>query len=170
MKEVAWAYASLTRLPPAQRAAVAGCAAVLVGAGSTVGGPTGPPLFARSYFLNLAHAGLYGFFAFGLLLLLGPGAPRRARAWLLVLGVVLAAGLLDEWHQQQMPHRTSSLLDVGSDLLGAAATLCLARWAAVAQPDPRAGWHLAGLAAGLLLLWTFVPTTTGGWALPALRG
>jgi VanZ family protein len=60
-------------------------------------------------------------------------AKYRRRAALLALGLTLLVAILDEWHQSFDPSRTSSVRDVGLDLLGgviflSVALFILKRW------------------------------------------
>jgi VanZ family protein len=63
-----------------------------------------------------------------------PSPPKyRRRAALLALGLTLLTAILDEWHQSFDPSRTSSVLDVGLDILGgviflSVALFVLKRW------------------------------------------
>lgn len=63
-----------------------------------------------------------------------PSPPKyRRRAALLALGLTLLVAILDEWHQSFDPSRTSSIRDVGLDILGgviflSVALFVLKRW------------------------------------------
>jgi len=53
-----------------------------------------------------------------------PQLKKSAVFWS-VLGLVLILAWLDEFHQSFVPGRTSSLIDVGIDMIGAGSALCL---------------------------------------------
>ncbi len=88
------------------------------------------PSFAYSVVSNLAHAPLFGVLALLLAALLVPRPVRepadlgRPRA-LLVLLLVCAYGLFDEWHQSRVPGRDASPLDVVTDAVAALATVAV---------------------------------------------
>ncbi|MFQ5750050.1 MAG: VanZ family protein [Planctomycetota bacterium] len=150
-------FERVARLPMAWRLAGFFFAFSLVSGASFLTFRGGGKSFSLGYLFNLGHVPLYGLLAFQVLLLQGPHAPRRAFNWSLVLLLILVTGLADEWHQGFMEGRTSSLADIGSDLLGALIALNLARWAATPGASRREGVHLLLLAAAAMLFWGFVP-------------
>ena len=85
-----------------------------------------PGRISGSWLLNTGHSLLFGLLALCWILCL----PRRER-WpqvrpgggALVLGLVLALGILDELHQSYVPGRVMSVSDVFTDLTGAACVL-----------------------------------------------
>ncbi len=87
------------------------------------------PVFLWELASNLAHAPLFGFLA--LLLAALFLRPRAAGGWPrfdaaragLVLALVLAYGVIDEWHQMRVPGREPSAFDIVTDLTGALAVL-----------------------------------------------
>src|SRR6185436_2762225 len=102
---------------------------------------------------NLAHAPLFGILTLLTAALVlrergddwpRPSTARRA----LVLAVVLAYGLCDEWHQTHVPGRDGSLLDALTDLVSA--TLVLWIVATLARRDLTDRTLLARLGAGVL--------------------
>ena len=103
---------------------------------------------------NLAHAPLFGTLAIfvAALALREPGgdwpSPRRARI-AIVLGSVLAYGLIDEWHQSHIPGRKPSLLDVLTDMVSASVVLWVVY--TLGREDLRARTLYARLGAGLFL-------------------
>ncbi|HEX6882048.1 MAG TPA: VanZ family protein [Planctomycetota bacterium] len=81
---------------------------------------------------NLAHAPLFGLLALWLAAVVlrerDGGWPRPSRARdALVLGLVLAYGVLDELHQSRVPGRDASALDVLTDVVGALLVLWIVR-------------------------------------------
>jgi VanZ family protein len=85
-----------------------------------------------AYPSNLAHAALFGLLALWTSLGLprAGGWPRLdARGVALVLALVLACAVADEWHQASTPGRSPSVYDLGTDLAGAGATLAVAGYA-----------------------------------------
>ena len=77
------------------------------------------------------HLVLYGVLAWLIRSTFGTWKNTNARQlhWILVCAALAALyGLLDEYHQSFVPHRTASMYDVGLDSLGAAAA-CLGYWA-----------------------------------------
>jgi len=100
---------------------------------------------------NLAHAPLFGLLA--LWLALAPpreaGWPRLSRgAVLAILGAVVLYGLVDELHQTTVPGRVASVLDILTDLVGAACTLWVVGYVGGRGASERGLW--ARLAAGVL--------------------
>lgn len=99
---------------------------------SAMEGEDGPRNFLASWFFNAAHAPFYGVLAVWLVVALprrDDGWPRiDARAVALVLGVVVAYALIDEWHQGRVPGRDPDALDILTDVVGAGATLWMIRW------------------------------------------
>lgn len=101
---------------------------------------------------NLVHAPLFGLLALWLALALPRGGPRPRWPLLstaLVGAVVVLVGLygaVDEWHQSLVPGRTPSVRDLGIDLVGAYATLAVARYVSRAEAR-EAGVHRRLLAA-----------------------
>jgi len=80
---------------------------------------------------NLAHAPLFGLLTLwvaALCLRRSDGAwPQKADARvLLVVGLVVAWGVLDEWHQSRVPGRDASALDVLTDAVSATVLLWVA--------------------------------------------
>ncbi len=100
----------------------------------------GTPFWSLAF--NLGHAVLYG--ALAVLALLGlpdaSGAVLSTGARRAVVAAVGLCGLLDEFHQRFVPGRDFSLLDLGTDLVGAAgALLVLERLVRIGREDRRAG-------------------------------
>lgn len=98
------------------------------------------PEWLLSIVHDLAHPAAFGLLA----LLLVPLLPRRGTgearwvAWSrsrggVLFAVVLAYGLVDEWHQSLVPGRVASLLDVLSDVVGAGAVLAVVAY--LSRPD-----------------------------------
>jgi hypothetical protein len=113
---------------------------------------------------NFAHALEYGVLALWLALCV----PRRAgwpdlapRTRAVLLALVVAYALSDEWHQSLTPDRDASLFDVLTDAVGAGLTLAVIAAAAGPRAAPKRlpllfGWGiLACLACALLA--TFAP-------------
>lgn len=130
--------------------------------------PAGPPSgsLAWSVVSNAVHAPLFGLWAVWLALL----APRRTGEWpapsptarAALLGVVALGGLVDEFHQHLWTAgRDFSVLDVASDLVGAAIALHMVEYLGSPRASrsgvfARLGFAaLASLAAGALA--TFAP-------------
>lgn len=121
------------------------------------------PMFPGSTFVaNLAHAPLFGLLALWATLTLprADGWPRLDRRTLpLVAGAVALWAVVDEWHQAHVPGRDVSLWDLGTDAVGALATLAVIHWVGRADADERGlrrrlGWGLAAcLAAAALSTW-----------------
>lgn len=141
----------LGRQPLPLRLLVLAVALALLAMASSVTFTPGPPSFATGLVLNLGHLPLYGLLSLALLALAGP-RPRLIPALLWLPAGVLLAGVLDEWHQATVAERTSSLLDLGSDLLAAWLVLALAAWE---RRSRRAAdfWNLLGLGLALALYW-----------------
>jgi hypothetical protein len=82
---------------------------------------------------NLGHAFLFGILCLLLAALVlrpgprpVPGGTWPELGWRRVLSLLLAVGaygLVDEWHQSRVPGRSPSLLDILTDLVGAACVL-----------------------------------------------
>ena len=108
----------------------------------------------EAWVANLAHAPLFGLLALWWLPVVlaraeGRGLPPvGAGRAVLTVGLVLAFGFVDEWHQSQVPGRDPSLQDIATDVVGALCVLAVAGY--VARPDATdAGtWRRLGL--GLL--------------------
>jgi VanZ family protein len=149
-------FAALARFPLALRAL--GFLACLAGvvAASHLDGFAGPEEEVLGYLQNLAHAPLFGALALSFLVLLGPAAPLRPLVWPATLALVLAAGLLDEWHQTTVETRGSDLKDVVTDLLGAFTALVLAAWSARAPLRLAGGALRFAVLIALLLGWGLV--------------
>ena len=106
-------------------------------------------------FTNLGHAPLFGLLALWMALALPREAGERGwprldaagrRAVLLAVG---AAAILDELHQHLGGRgRELSLLDLGTDLVGAAGLLLVAAYAGRADATGAGLWLRIGLAAG----------------------
>lgn len=114
--------------------------------------PRGPHL-GWEFLSNLAHAPLFGLLALWVAAVVlrerDGGWPRPSRARdALVLGSVLAYGVLDELHQSRVPGRDASALDVLTDVVGAAVVLWIVRTLGRA---PAERTLLARLGLGLLL-------------------
>lgn len=130
---------------------------------------TRPGLPAQSFLNNLGHAPLFGLLALWAAL----GLPRERgwprldrRAVALVLAGVLAWGVIDELHQGSVPGRDVSVLDLLTDLTGAACVLWVARYAG--RPEATSRGATARLGAGLVLcasaaaVATWLPVAFGG--------
>jgi VanZ family protein len=68
------------------------------------------------------------------------GSHLRLRCAVLAVGMTLATGVLDEWHQSFDPSRTSSIRDVGLDVAGGvifllAALFVFRLWRTAAQQE-----------------------------------
>lgn len=84
----------------------------------------------RETLQNGGHAFLFGILALLLVPLLARAAEwieLGAGAALRLMLLVLAAGVLDEWHQSFVPGRSPSGYDLFTDLVGAASTLLVVR-------------------------------------------
>lgn len=123
-------YGRIAARPVSHKAAALGILLVLIGVLSSTPGHGGSGAAElRGFVLNWAHQPLYGVVAVLLAALLSlrlPGASRRQVA--LVLLLTLALGVADEINQARVPYRDSSLLDLGSDALGAILALLAAGW------------------------------------------
>jgi len=103
-----------------------------------------------SFFSNLAHAPLFGLLAVAwCALLLRPrpsaGLPAlTATKAALVVALVTAYGIVDEWHQGRTPGRDPSAADVATDLAGAVCVVWIVDYLG------RAGASEAGLRKRLL--------------------
>jgi len=102
---------------------------------------------------NTGHAFLFGILCLLLAALVlrpvAPGAwpalgPRRILGLLLAVG---AYGLVDEWHQSRVPGRAPSLLDLLTDLVGAACVLWIIAY--LGRDDAAAGGLRKRLLAGV---------------------
>lgn len=155
----------LLALPRAPRVAALlawiGLIAWLGGRSSSVGRGS----WGWSYVYNLGHAFLYGLLALWLVLAAsGRGWPAltRGRA-LAALAAVLALGACDELRQATVPGRDSSVLDVATDVAGAAGVL--ATIAYLGRRDAREGGLALrlGLAALASLAAALVATALPAW-------
>lgn len=150
--------------PLSRRLLLLGLAVTLVAIASSLTFPPGPPSFSSGLVLNLGHLPLYGLLAATLLGLSGrPPRPWPALLWLPLL--VLAIGVLDEWHQATVPERSSSLLDLGTDLLAVLLVLGVAAWERGPR-RPSALAHLLGLGLALALYWDALILLAGPRPLP----
>lgn len=158
----------LLRGPRAAALAVTAAWMLLIFSLSAQASPPGPGSALLSYVANLGHAPLYGLLALWVVLLLPRtgGWPRLGWAevgW--VLAAVLAYGISDELHQATVPGRSPSVLDLLTDLIGAAATLGVI--AHVRSPAASPGGFWWRITVGLLAcaLWavvsTFLPEACG---------
>jgi uncharacterized membrane protein YphA (DoxX/SURF4 family) len=102
-----------------------------------------PPLPARGFFANLAHAPVFGMLA---ALVAAAAAPRPLpRSWpdpgwrarLVALATVAAWAVTDEWHQSYVEGRGSSPFDALTDVTGAACVLWIAAYAGGATASER---------------------------------
>ncbi len=120
--------------------------------------------FLQAWTFNTGHAFLYGI----LTLLCVACLPRRD-GWVLldrthvlgVLALVMAYGVLDEWHQSWVPDRSASGLDLLTDLVGVVATLAVIRGLGSTTALSRV--EQAGRVRRTLLLW-FVLSWAAGMA------
>jgi hypothetical protein len=123
---------------------------------SSMEGKDSSSSFGWSWLLNSGHAPLFGFVAFLALV----GLPRVRGSWggwpqmrshgvLFILALVLALGVLDEWHQSKVALRDSSLLDILTDLTGAGCTLWIASY--LGQSEASESGLRVRLCAGLVL-------------------
>jgi VanZ family protein len=144
----------------------------LITALSSVPGRPGGTSATWAYLSNLGHAPLFGLLALWAALLLPreavPSRPGRwprldARGHAAVLAGVLAFGVIDELHQLSTGRRDFSVLDLATDLTGAACVL----WVAAAVGHPRStGAGVAGrlmVSAGLCLAAAAVATWLPGF-------
>lgn len=83
----------------------------------------GPPDALLAFLHNGAHVVAYAALAFAW----WAAATTRVRPWW-VFVLTVAYGLVDEWHQSFVPGRTSSVVDVVSDAVGAALMVQCLRW------------------------------------------
>jgi len=117
-----------------------GAWALLIWASSAQPGGRVPTFPGSAFCANLMHAPLFGLLAFWAVLCL----PRR-RGWphldvgrtALVVVTILAYGLVDEWHQASIPGRQPSAWDLGTDVVGAVATLVVIRFVGRDEADER---------------------------------
>lgn len=87
--------------------------------------------FVGEWISNLAHAPLFGLLGLWIAALVLRRAARDGHGWpvvergsvAIVLGLVGAWGMVDEWHQSRVPGRDSSVFDVVTDLVGAGMVL-----------------------------------------------
>ncbi len=91
--------------------------------------PPAPQLYGwRAVLQNFLHAPAYGVLALLILLSLPRRAawpaPTAGERWFVVLGA-LGYGIVDEIHQWTVPGRNLSVLDLGTDLVGATCVLVI---------------------------------------------
>lgn len=124
------AYGRISARPVSHKAAALGILLLLIGILSSTPGHGGSGTAElRGFVLNWAHQPLYGLTAVLVAALLGVRLPRaRWRQLVLVVLLTLALGVADEINQARVPNRDSSLLDLGSDTLGAILALLAAGW------------------------------------------
>ena len=72
---------------------------------------------------KLLHFGVFGVLAAAVGVALG-----RASLWWLALGVAVAVGVADEWHQLSLPGRSAGWGDLVADACGALAGAGVAAW------------------------------------------
>jgi VanZ family protein len=148
-----WIGDRLARVPRALAAALAALWGAFVWWLSSGPPPEVPLRWRFAYVFNLAHAPLFAVLALLVALALprDPGANRwpvlTRAAQGLVLVLVVAYALVDEWHQASTPERTATLRDVATDFAGAAAALVVAGYLARADARPVGLW--VRLAVGL---------------------
>ena len=90
--------------------------------------PPGPWL--EKLFDKAAHAVTYGILAWLLLRALRLRYPLSAALLIVVVVLVVAYGISDEYHQSSVPGRNASLADVAADGVGAALAMAAAVWLA----------------------------------------
>ncbi len=98
---------------------------------SSIPGSSEPGPWWMGVLWNGGHAPLFGFLALAWALTLPrfAGWPKLERKHLaLILGLVIAFGVADEFHQRSTPGRDFSMLDVITDGTGAACTLWIVRY------------------------------------------
>lgn len=91
---------------------------VVFGIGSTSALPMTPGDTLRLLTRKGIHVGEYAVLGICMYRALGFGGPFRLRRALLAVGLVVAIGALDEWHQTFLPYRAGRVTDVGIDLVG----------------------------------------------------
>ena len=138
--------------------------------GATFGSSGGPS--SMGWFTNLGHAPLFGLLGLWLALTLPRqgGWPRLDKpAVLRVLALVAGYALIDELHQGFVAGRDPSLLDVATDLVGAACTLWIASFVPLSRArDGGLGLRLlaalaACAAAASLATWLPLAFPELGW-------
>lgn len=149
---------------PAGAALAVGWCALIWLASSQPAQQTGLESASGAWLGNFAHAPEFGVLA----LFLSLALPRRggwpdlsARNRALALLAVLAYAVVDELHQATTPDRDASVLDVGTDLLGAWLTLRVIAAVGGAQAEPQRvpalfAWGLAACVAWSAVV-TFLP-------------
>jgi hypothetical protein len=118
---------------------------------SRSGDPRG---FAAHLLFNSGHAPLFGFWAGGAAFWLASRVPRPIPDVVyaaLALGLTLAFGAVDEWHQSFVFGRTSSWTDVLTDGVGAAVTLLCLRYLASARATTAGFLVRAGMGITVIL-------------------
>jgi hypothetical protein len=103
-------------------------------------GDAAPAPWWKSVLWNGGHAPLFGLLSLWLALVLPRfgGWPRLDRRGVgVVLLLVLAFGVVDEFHQRMTPGRDFSALDLVTDLAGAACVLWIAGFLADDRADDR---------------------------------
>ncbi|MDF1799306.1 MAG: VanZ family protein [Planctomycetota bacterium] len=127
---LAWSGDRLLRLPRPAYALVVVLWAGLIWLSSSREGAPEVGTFWWSVLGNLAHAPLFGLLALWLALALpraGGWSRLSGRDRLVILALVLAWGVTDEWHQSWVYGRDASWIDLCTDFVGALVTLDVAR-------------------------------------------
>lgn len=158
-------FGRLARLPVLVRVCLLLASGFLVGLASSYSGDGGPSSFVSSYITNLLHVPLYAQFSLCVLFLMGPSAPRQPKTWLFIPSLILVLGFMDEWHQLSVPGRSSSWIDIVSDLIGSLLALAYGRWACRPLHWPTL-LHLLLLSLVGLSCWGFFPMLAPDLPLP----
>ena len=87
--------------------------------------------------LNVGHIPLFAGLTYLLFRTLAVGAGRRVRPMTCVTAslLLIAFGAFDEWHQSFVPGRSSSLIDLGLDMMGIGAVVLFFRLSALISEE-----------------------------------